>query len=86
MNARIDKLLGNPHLEDRRNAESEMLKMSKPSIWNIHLPQNAELEFMTGFESFMYSVAENTTEDLDKITVFRFYSLLDHIKEKNKNG
>jgi hypothetical protein len=45
---------------------------------------NAELEMEVGFEDFMFMVAEHTNEDLDKITVFRFYSLLDYIKSKNK--
>jgi len=48
---------------------------------------NAELEHEVGIEYLMFSVAEYTKEDLDNITVFRFYALLDHIKNKNKaNG
>ena len=61
-----------------------MLRLSKPSLWNVHMQGNAELEMETGFEDFMFLVAEHTNEDLDKITVFRFYSLLDYIKNKNK--
>lgn len=63
-----------------------MLRLSAPRIWNVYLPGNAELEMESGFELFMLSVSEHTTQDLDKITVFRFYSLLEYIKGKNKNG
>jgi len=34
----------------------------------------------------MLSVREHTTEDLENITTFRFYSLLDYIKKKQNNG
>lgn len=64
-----------------------MLRLSKPSLWNVHMPNNAELEFENGFESFMFLVAEHTNEDLDKITVYRFYILYNYIKDKEKpNG
>lgn len=65
-----------------------MLKQSKPSVWNVYEPNNADLEMETGFEEFMFLVAEHAppSEDLNKITVFRFYSLLNHIKKKTKDG
>jgi hypothetical protein len=86
LNARLDNILGQDSKEDKVSAENEMLRMSKPSLWNVHMEGNAELEMETGFEDFMFLVAEHTNEDLDKITVFRFYSLLDYIKSKNTNG
>ena len=64
-----------------------MLRLSKPNLWNVFMKNNAELEFENGFESFMFYVAEWTKEDLNIITLYRFYGLLDYIKEKNKpNG
>jgi hypothetical protein len=63
-----------------------MLRLSKPRIWNVFIPGNAELENETEFEAWMLQVAEHTTEDLDKITVFRFYCLLDYIKDKNSSN
>jgi len=68
--------------EQRIEKEKEMRRLTKPKLWNVYLPDNAELEMEVGFEAFMFSVAEHTKEDLDKITVFRFYSLLDYIKNK----
>lgn len=81
--ARLDAIIGGDTEEEKQEAEKEMMRLSKPSVWNVHLPDNAELEMETGFESFMFLIAEHTNEDLDKITVFRFYSLLNHIKQKN---
>jgi hypothetical protein len=86
LNARLNKILGQDSQEDKEKAENEMLRLSKPNLWNVYLPNNAELEMEVGFEDFMFTVAEHTKEDLDKITVFRFYSLLDYIKSKNSNG
>ncbi len=81
--ARLDSIIGIESEEEKQEAEKEMMRLSKPSVWNVHLPDNAELEMETGFESFMFLIAEHTNEDLDKITVFRFYSLLTHIKSKS---
>ncbi len=63
-----------------------MLRLSKPNLWNVFMANNAELEMEVGFEQFLFEVAEHTKEDLDKITVFRFYSLLDYIKDKNTSN
>jgi hypothetical protein len=51
----------------------------------LNIKQNAEYEIEKGFEEFMLVVREHTSENLDTITTFRFYSLLEHIKKKN-NG
>jgi hypothetical protein len=63
-----------------------MLRLSKPSVWNVHITGNAELEHEVGFEAFMFVVSEHTKEDINTMTVFRFYSLLDYIKSKSTNG
>ena len=75
---------GNP--KDRKDAESDMLRLSKPKIWNVHIKNNAELEMTTGFESYMFLIGEHTNVDLEKISLFRFHSLIDYIKSKNKDG
>lgn len=85
LEAIVDGILGQETTEDQIKYENEMLRLSKPNVWNVYLPGNAELDHEVGFEGFMFAVAEHTNEDLDKITVFRFYSLLDHIKSKG-NG
>lgn len=72
--------------EQRKKSEAEMRRLSRPQSWNIYTPNNALLGMEKGIEEFMFLVAEHTREDLDKITVFRFYSLLDYIKNKNKDG
>lgn len=84
--ARIDKVIGLDVGDEIEEQETEMLRLSKPNLWNVFLAGNAELELETGFEQFMFEVQEHTKEDLNTITVFRFYSLLDYIKNKNSNG
>lgn len=58
--------------------------LNLPNTWNINSPRNMEVEMETEFEMFMLAVGEHTTEQIDTITVFRFYALLGFIKEKNK--
>jgi hypothetical protein len=57
-----------------------------PTYWNLNIENSAEKEIELSFEEFMLSVREHTTEDLENITTFRFYSLLDYIKKKQSNG
>ena len=37
------------------------------------------------FEKFLVSLSEYTNENLEEITVFRFYTLVDLLKEKHKS-
>ena len=64
--------------------EKNILKMDLPNIWNIYQRENKEVEMETEFEKFMLAVSEHTNENIDNISVFRFYSLLSYIKSKNK--
>lgn len=68
------------------DTEAELLRLTKPKIWNIYIKGNEELKMETGFEKFIFLVQEHTTVDLDLISLFRFYSLLDYIKEKGENN
>jgi|TARA_R110000803_G_scaffold130338_1_gene197696 hypothetical protein len=52
----------------------------------LNIDDSAEKQIELGFEEFMLTVREHTTEDLENITTFRFYSLLDYIKKKQNNG
>ena len=71
--------------EQDEKAEKELLKLITPNHWNLNIDDNAEKSLELGFEEFMLSVKEHTQEDLENITTFRFYTLLDFIKKK-KNG
>jgi hypothetical protein len=62
------------------------LRLINPTYWNLNIDNSAEKEIELGFEEFMLTVREYTTEDLENITTFRFYSLLDYIKKKQNNG
>lgn len=60
-----------------------MLMMDIPNNWNVNSKGNMEVEMEVEFEKFLMSVAEHTTENMSEITVFKFYSLIQYIKEKN---
>ena len=65
------------------SATNNLLRLINPSFWNLNIKNNAEFEIERGFEEFMLSVSEHSKEDLNKITTFKFYSLLEHIKSKS---
>ena len=86
LKAQVNIILEEEGAEEKNNkAEEELLKLITPNHWNLNIDDNAEKSLELGFEEFMLSVKENTTEDLENITTFRFYSLLDFIKKK-QNG
>lgn len=64
-------------------SERKMLLMDLPKKWNINQQGNMEIEMETEFEKFLLAISEHTNEDINNITVFRFYALIGFIKEKN---
>lgn len=80
------KLAGDEDIQDEDidSKERDLLRLNLPNIWNVNNTGNMEVEMETEFEMFMLAVGEHTKERVDEITVFRFYSLLGYIKEKNK--
>jgi hypothetical protein len=86
LEAVVDEILGSETKETQDKTEFEMLRLSKPSIWNIYITGNAELEYENGFESFVFAVAEHTSENIETMSTYRFYCLLDYIKNKNKKN
>ena len=63
-------------------AKHEKLKLNAPHVWNVYIDGNMERQMEVGFEEFLLNVAEHTSEDLNTITVFRFYTLLNYLKNK----
>ena len=37
------------------------------------------------FRKFLFSISEHTTKNVEDLSVFDFYALIDHIKEKHSN-
>ena len=69
------------------NAEKGMLELRRPNIWNVNVPGNMEVETEVEFEKFLASLSEYTNEDFETTSVFKFYSLIEMLKEKHKpNG
>lgn len=69
------------------DSEKEILELQKPNIWNIYIDGNMEIEMEVEFEKFLLTISEHTTENINEISVFRFDTLIEYLKEKNsKNG
>jgi len=66
-------------------AELELLRRNLPDSWNVYVEGNMELRIERDFEQFLFSVAEHTKEDVENMTTYRFYHLIDYIKKKQKN-
>ena len=81
-NSIFDRILGTADEADTLEAENEMMRLSIPQNWNVYVKGNAILKQNADFEHLMLLAGEHTNEDLNEITTFRFYNLLDYIKSK----
>lgn len=88
MKAEVDLIIDEDeaYKEEIFQAEKGMLEMRKPNVWNTNIVGNMEVETEVEFEKFLVSLSEYTNENLEEITVFRFYALIDLLKEKNKDN
>ena len=71
--------------KQEEKANKELLNLIHPNHWNLNYKNNQEKTIELNFEEFLMAVKEHTTEDLSKITTFRFYTLIGYLKNKN-NG
>jgi len=61
-----------------------LLKQNLPNSWNAYIEGNLELKIEKDFELFLFAIAEHTKENVEELSVYRFYHLIDYIKAKNK--
>lgn len=66
--------------------EKFILGLQKPNNWNVYVEGNLEIQFESEFEEYMLAVSEHTTEDIDRMSTFRFYALQEHLKKKHANN
>ena len=88
MKAEVDLIIdeNEAYKEEIFQAEKGMLELKKPNVWNTNIEGNMEVETEVEFEKFLVSLSEYTNENLEEITVFRFYALIDLLTEKQKRN
>ena len=83
----LDVICGIENAETKaQQAEKRVLELSKPNIWNIFIDGNKELSYEKDFESLMFSVSEHTNQNVEEMSVYKFYCLIDYIKQKQKSN
>jgi hypothetical protein len=67
--------------------EKEILLKNAPRSWNVYVKGNMEIEMEVEFEKYLIAVSEHTNESIESMSVFRFETMVNYLKEKNsKNG
>ncbi len=79
----ITEELGAKDREEK--SEKEILKLLNPNAWNVYIKNNIEIDIDKKYEELLLTVSNHTNEDLAKISTFRFYVVINRIKEQNKN-
>ncbi|AHK11384.1 tail assembly chaperone [Flavobacterium sp. phage 1/32] len=85
LEAELDSIIKSEDFsEEIYNFEKQMLELKKPNIWNVYAEGNLEIQMEVEFEKFLLAVSEHTNEKIDEVSTFRFYALVDFLKEKFK--
>lgn len=85
LEAEVDSIINSEDFsEEIYNFEKQMLELRKPNIWNVYAEGNLEIQMEVEFEKFLLAVSEHTNERIDEVSTFRFYALVDFLKEKFK--
>lgn len=85
--ARLDNIIS---VDDKQSkvddTTAELLRLSKPKLWNPTIPNNAEVDMERNYQRLLLIMGEHTNQDLEDITIHKFYSLIAYIKEKNTDN
>lgn len=85
LKARAERLIGIEGSTNRvLSATQELLNLTKPKPWNTNVINNAEVEIEREYQRTLLVLEQHTTQDLDRISIHKFYSLIAFVKEKTK--
>jgi len=87
MDTELDEIINKVKRTDAiYNLEMQLLELRKPNVWNVYVKGNKEREMEVDFEKLLIAVQEFTNEKIDEMTVYRFYVMIEYLKEKHRNG
>lgn len=90
-NAILDKIIDERPGIDQQifGLEREILEMDKPNVWNVWSENNMDRMMEVDFAKFGIAVSRETKQDLENMTIFKFYTaveLLEEEKPQNKDA
>lgn len=78
LRARVEAISGENRTEE---TERRLFDLQDPQFWNLHVKDNAEVGYEVGFEKLLIAISERTNERVDEISTFRFYAMMEYLKE-----
>lgn len=86
LRAQLSEIMEEPGAKEKTDlAEVELLSLINPNYWNLKINGNIEVDIEKKYEELILSVSKHTTENVNNITTFRFYSLIEAIKNDKSN-
>ena len=67
-------------------ADKQLLEVTRPNIWNVNMTGNMETVMEVDFDKTLVSISIHAKQNVDDITVFRYFSILDYLQEQNRNA
>jgi len=64
----------------------ELLRISRPSYWNVYVSNNAIVENENAQGLMLLSMEEHTNKNVRDLSIMNFYHLKNWIKVKNKKN
>lgn len=77
---------GTDQSENVFNIEKEILEDDRPNVWNVWSEGNMERVLEVDFRKYAVAVMEHSSESIEKISTFSFYSTVEHLEEKFTNS
>lgn len=83
----LDLLITQNQNEDELNrVQKRVLGAFPTNIWNVNISGNMEVQMEVEFKKFLFSISDQTNQDIRQLSAFDFYALLDSLKERNKKN
>ncbi len=64
------------------DGEKGILSLYPPNVWNIYIAGNMEREMEVEFEKFLINISRHIGQDIEQISTFKFYSMLEYLREE----
>lgn len=83
----LDTIIDNDFDNDKlRKVNKQLLEIFPVNVWNVNHENNMEIFMEVEFKKFLFSVGEFTNLNVENLSVFDFYALINHIKDKKPSG
>jgi len=69
--------------EEIQRIDKQILEQKDQNTWNVYVEGNTERSMEVNFEKILANINKEYSIDTENLTVWRFFAILEDIKERN---